>query len=70
MAVGLVVYSVAHWLMQVEVKVIRIFCIATLTIDQHRFTSWQTTGKNDAWSSAIIAAYDELAPSQAALQLV
>ena len=43
-----------------SVKVIRIFCIATLTIDQHRFTSWQTTGKNDAWSSALIATYDEL----------
>ena len=49
------------------------FYIAALTpdhSDQHRFTSWQTTGKNDAWSSALITAYDELAPSQAALQLV
>ena len=41
--------------LKVQVKV-SAFCIATLAerslTMQYRFTSWQATGKNDAWSSA------------------
>jgi hypothetical protein len=61
-------------ILDVKVKV-SAFRIATLygeISDQYRFTSWQATCKNDAWSSAHcgLTVYDGLAPSHPTLQLV